>query len=410
MNSKELFNKSLTKQITNNDLVATNKEIESIGLLDAKAVSDKRVEPNIDFSSFENFVRYGSAEKYYEDAYVNILSRYPYDGSSKEKQEWKNNSSLFDLYVLKNYPTAKGSVNFSGTEYIKLFGGPSVDTILDTTSKRESNLKIDPTIGNTVEFWFKSDSSATGNILEVTGSGNRLLLSYTGSSQTISLTCTSGSTSLTTTYTLSDPTDWHHYAFSIYQESSSTKFKTFVDGQRVSVSSSATLYGDFQNTSLVGYIGSGLTGSIDEFRYWKSNRTEKEIGRYWNRSVNGGAETDDSNVSLGVYYKFNEGITGASQTDSVVIDYSGRLVNGTFVNYTSACRTDNATHIVYEDAEPIIRSSHPDVISQRQTNQTLAITYDAENTSGIIRTIPAWIVEEADEKNKPFLINMVQIL
>jgi hypothetical protein len=409
MNSKDLFNKSLTKQITNNDLVGVKKEVESTGLLNAKAISDKRIEPNIDFSSLDNFVRYGSAEKYYEDAYTNISSRYPYDGSSKEKQEWKNNSSLFDLYVFKNYPTAKGYVNFSGSEYIKLFGGPSADTLYDVTAKRESNLKIDPTAGNTVEFWFKSNSSNNGNILDVTGSNNRILVAYTGSSNTLSFTCISGSTSLTTTQAIT-ASSWHHYAFTVIQDTSEVTFKTFIDGERVNVTSSTTLYSEFANSSLVGYIGINLTGSIDEFRYWKLERTEKEIGRYWNRSVNGGAETDDANVSLGVYYKFNEGITGTSSLDSTVIDYSGRLVNGTFVNYSSACRTVDATHIALEDADPIIRSTHPDVVSQKQTNLQSAIEYDNQNTAKLITTIPSWIVEEADEKNKPFLRNLIQII
>ena len=409
MNSKDLFNKSLTKQITNNDLVGVKKEVESTGLLNAKAISDKRIEPNIDFSSLDNFVRYGSAEKYYEDAYTNISSRYPYDGSSKEKQEWKNNSSLFDLYVFNNYPSVKGYVNFSGSEYIKLFGGPSADTLYDTSTKRESNLKIDPTEGNTVEFWFKSDSSATGNIIDVTGSNNRILVSYTGSSNTISFNCISGSTSRVVTQSVS-PSSWHHYAFTVKQDASEVSFKTYIDGVRVNVSSSSTLYNSFPNTALVGYIGVNLTGSIDEFRYWKLERTEKEIGRYWNRSVNGGAETDDSNVSLGVYYKFNEGITGTSSLDSVVVDYSGRLVNGTFVNYSSASRTEGATHITLEDADPIIRSTHPDVVSQKATNLESAIDYDNQNTSRLITTIPSWIVEEADEKNKPFLRNLIQII
>ena len=75
--------------------------------------------------------------------------------------------------------------------------------------------------------------------------------------------------------------------------------------------------------------GSGkLSGSIDEFRYWKEERDAKEIATNYFVPVNGGTNTDISNTTLGVYYKFNESITGDNSTDSTVLDYSGRISNG----------------------------------------------------------------------------------
>ena len=38
-------------------------------------------------------------------------------------------------------------------------------------------------------------------------------------------------------------------------------------------------------------------------------------------------------MSLGVYYKLNEGVSGITPTDSIVLDYSCRLSNGNFVGY-----------------------------------------------------------------------------
>ena len=46
--------------------------------------------------------------------------------------------------------------------------------------------------------------------------------------------------------------------------------------------------------------------------------------------MRGGANTDVSNAALGVYYKFNEGTTGDSSTDKIVLDYAGRITNGTW--------------------------------------------------------------------------------
>ncbi len=77
---------------------------------------------------------------------------------------------------------------------------------------------------------------------------------------------------------------------------------------------------------------------MDEFRFWKVERTAQDIGRNWFGQVRGGSNTDISNTTLGVYYKFNEGITGVTAQDSVVLDYSGRVSNGTFTGYTSTTR------------------------------------------------------------------------
>ena len=41
--------------------------------------------PEVDFTNPSTFVRYGSAERYYEDAITATYRMYPYDGSLKEK-------------------------------------------------------------------------------------------------------------------------------------------------------------------------------------------------------------------------------------------------------------------------------------------------------------------------------------
>ena len=87
----------------------------------------------------------------------------------------------------------------------------------------------------------------------------------------------------------------------------------------------------FTQKNTLAYLASGSTsdghlffsGSMDEFRFWKTERTAQDIGRNWFGQVRGGSNTDISNTTLGVYYKFNEGITGVQETDSIVLDHSG---------------------------------------------------------------------------------------
>jgi hypothetical protein len=48
-----------------------------------------------------------------------------------------------------------------------------------------------------------------------------------------------------------------------------------------------------------------ITGSVDEFRFWKTARTTEDISKNWFTQVYGGTNTDDANTDLGAYLKFN---------------------------------------------------------------------------------------------------------
>ena len=89
-----------------------------------------------------------------------------------------------------------------------------------------------------------------------------------------------------------------------------------------------------------------LSGSMDEFRFWKTRRTSQQVGRYWFTQVGAGTNTDTANTSLGVYYKFNEGIAGSSTTDSTVLDYSGRISNGAWTGYVSTSRNTGSAMVL----------------------------------------------------------------
>lgn len=152
--------------------------------------------------------------------------------------------------------------------------------------------------------------------------------------------------------------------------------------------------------------GSGrLSASLDEFRYWKTARTSKEIGRHWFTQVYGGANTDVSNADLGVYYKFNEGVTGDSATDSVVLDYAGRATNGFWTGYSSNSRNTgsamvSASAVTSEYHDPIIRTNHPDVINLKSELIDSGSSYDYNNNASMISMVPGWIQdEEAENEN-----------
>ena len=168
-----------------------------------------------------------------------------------------------------------------------------------------------------------------------------------------------------------------------------------------------------------------LSGSIDEFRYWKTERTAKEIGRHWFTQVGGGTNedpqpgittTENVNTKLGVYYKFNEGITGVTSTDSVVLDYSGRLTNGAWTGYSSDSRNTGSAIVsssaaIKEFKDPIIYKFHPSVETLAADLQITGSEYDVNNNASIYNSIPAWITEEdSGDKGQKQLKYLTQIM
>jgi len=158
-----------------------------------------------------------------------------------------------------------------------------------------------------------------------------------------------------------------------------------------------------------------LSASLDEFRFWKEPRTAEEIGRNWYMAVNGGANTTLNNSGLGVYFKFNEGITQDSTTDSTVLDYSGRLSNGDWTGYSTSGTRNTGSAIVsssaagFEETDPIIYGKHPTYTSTRDDLSDLGKAYDYTNNSSLYYSMPGWIIDQ-DEKNGEELAKLTQIM
>jgi len=456
--------------------------------------------PQVDFSKPENFARYGSAEKYYRDAITRIYEDYPYDGSSKEKQQYTYESTYIDLWMLDNkYPRTNGYIQLSANgwgasttaptvatsfygepttkEYINFFGGPHTasegmfgkrisstfedsnkyDTDIydnagyEGTGTREGNLKTNFDNGVTVEFWFKKenfDNTKTekevifdlwNNTTSSAASYGRILLQVTGTSGTspFILTVQSGATapfeevSFGTTLTTSSFDTFSHYAFRIYNDDASIKTDFYINGELAETEARSPNLGEITGAlqanigaltspavvSSTEYADKGwgkLSGSLDEFRFWKSKRTSQEIGREWFTQVYGGTNTDISNADLGVYYKFNEGITGINTIDSSVLDYSGRVTNGTWTGYTVNSRNTSSAMVEANAAsseflDPIIYSEHPAVQALVSEMASSGSYHDYQNTTSLYDSFPNWITQ-ADSDQDGSLKDLTQVM
>jgi hypothetical protein len=499
MSVKKLF--AVSKKVlpaTSIDNVA--ETIESVEQIQAVATEQARYVPRIDFSNLSNFVHYGSAEKYYQDAFAYIARTYPYDGSLAERQQWHNSASYFDNYVYDNlYPKAVGCAVFSpqgygvllgssslgiwepqDQEYISVQGGPHADeeaasiskafpepyagkaNYLDTASGRSSNLSWNGDDGATVEFWLKRHTSGSSCGVETVidlwngfASGSvsygRLLVAYLdrglpGQQYVYPIVCsgsfvggvpTTGYATFFSGVTSLASDVWHHYAVVFQNNGTDFDCTLYVDGTLIATQTNvgaggmATVLGNQGLSANVGALRTAwpeddsdtgwgkVSGSLDEVRFWKTARSSADIGRHWFEHVGGGSNTDDANVALGLYYKFNEGIFTSASTvdahDETVLDYSGRISNGTWRGYVSGSRSplsainESGFFDVDEEQDPIIYTVHSEYIDTLDLYATSGSAYDTINNAALWKLVPAWITEE-DEATNGILQNLVQIM
>lgn len=463
MSIKNLFGKTITSY----EDVA--KDVESTDFIDEVVAKRETYLPPIDFSDPANFVFYGSAELYYEAAIKRIHEDYPYDGSKAEQIEFEEKSSFLERWLFENkYPKTTGHVELGTTgmpttlsgvyrgtsvnEYIRVWGGLHISSessaldyqlsnsaVYDEANNRTQNFNCDFENGVTVEFWMKKDSTTLNEaevILDLwngssTSTNSRMIIEFIDfSNPYIRLSLQKDALieqkliDISSHY--SDST-WMHFAFSLIKEDSVLQLRVYVNGVIIStpIPFSNTFEFDGKMDAFLGALqtsigGFGTTGSgkfqgyLDEFRFWKTKRTSRQIKLNWFREIGGGANTDDNTSDLGVYLKFNEGITGNTSIDSTVLDYSGRLANGTWIGYpgSSARSTDSAMEAAgYTEAPtPIIYSNHPDVVSLEAEMTLSGSDYDEGRGQAFYRSLPNWLVEEDMHEGEENLRKISHIL
>ena len=368
------------------------------------------------------------------------------------------NGSLDDGYGLPNsleYITFYGGPNASSyTNLTDAFNNPEnskfqssnlYDEDIYTTAgepsdygsgTRQSNLRSNFTNGVTIEFWLKKDAFNTSltekevvydmwnNNTSGSADYGRMRVELTGaaSGSPFLITALSGTSgiyqqSIGVDLDTSSLQNFAHYAVSFYNDGSNFITKLYVNGELNDTNTTSGALNELNSAGMMGRIGALLTasaspsgpvgadgsgklsGSLDEFRFWKDRRDSKQIFDNYNRQVRGGTNTDISNTTLGVYFKFNEGITTDTSVDSTVLDYSGRISNGAWTGYDTSSRSTSSAIVLAgaastEYLDPIVYSTHPDVSSLKTSLETTGINYDLQNNNAFVNLLPSWLTED----------------
>lgn len=449
--------------------------IESVDYIKQHTIDKETFLPEFDFSDPAKFVKYGSAKDYYTDLVSRVTQSYPYDGSLAERLKFKNELVGIQRYELdNNYPKSTGYADFSddyyagtlnkfavggilfslgdatlGTDNYIITDNYSKDLIYDTSSSQIGAIELDFGKGTTVEFWMKKDTfpdpAETQNEVIFSISNREQDLFHVVTDVTASSTIIASFSKLlthdqfiyqfNTGLTSIADEKWHHYALTFSTSSAGFTGEIYVDGvfqekKHYAKSSAAryryitgsTIDATVAASSISSYLGDGkLMGYLDEVRLWKTRRDAREIGSNYFFDVGGGGNTDNTKVNkkspldLTLYYKFNEGITGTSSIDNIVLDYSGRLADGIWIGYNESNTSRNTgsaitlSGLTTEPGNPIIYGSHPDVVSYKAEKETSGSAYDATNLSSMYDMLPQWISDE-DSENGLLIRKLVQIM
>ena len=434
---EEFFKKTRLHSRNEESAGLVSKALETDSLVTAHSEFDKTFRPDVVVSDPSTFAFYGSAKKYYEDAVYNIINYYPFDGTLEEVNNWYRESSPLEFSLLQtSWPAAVGHVNFTNSQYIKFYAGPqSLATAEYSGSYRGSEpaLVLDGQSGNTVEFWMKKSSFDASNdkevIFDIGTYPGQVASQYSGqfkmymsasSGSPFYVNYTSGSTGVTNNvigagvHTTSSVADgkWHHYALRVYQVGTSLKMEMYVDGKANSTTSSTvTASMGKVDTFMAGTIGGdnggsdgSLSGSLDEFRFWKGLRTKYQVSRFFDQKI---YASDLSNKSydsrLGVYYKFNKDPIGQDSTDRIIVDYSGNDLVGAVSNYTSDFRvatsaiTLSSASSNTETLDPNLERAHFKVATKVNDLVKLGEAYDLNNHSMLSKKVPEWVYDASGE-------------
>jgi hypothetical protein len=133
-----------------------------------------------------------------------------------------------------------------------------------------------------------------------------------------------------------------------------------------------------------------FSGSLDDFRFWRRSRTDKEIVSNWFTTVDGGFDNDELlNPDMGFYYKFNEKTLGTHSIDACVLDYSGRKNHATWIGYQSGSRIEYSP-IENEVPDIINTFSSSDVQNLFYSKTERGRAYDLSNNASIVNMMPSF--------------------
>jgi hypothetical protein len=373
---------------------------------------------NIDYTKFENFTFFSSAQVNVNVAFDRIINEFPFDGDNNEQNVFLDSLTGFENYVLGRFPKNKGFLHFSGTDgtspptdgtYIQVVD--SAGNLFPELSKNktgESVLNPDlrsfsaemqlfvPEIVNSNQTIFQKLNYGSNS----TGFSLFLSESTSTTSGSIFFGVTSGSQTMSASFFV-DKGKFNHIC-TVLNRGVSDNLEIYLNSMLVASSSTSCNLDNFNMGASQFLIGSGtthnivngganfipvqtLSGAIDEFRFFHSTR-----------GINSQREFGSRNISpandLKLYFKFNEP-TGSYTSNNIALDSSGNSLHTAITNFKTSIRLplalDNPMTAERLSKNPVLFPTDAEVVALNTLLLTSASIYDDHNPNLITRLIPS---------------------
>ncbi len=410
-NYKDLFRRKLEQPI--NIISSKDESLNTFfssssdqDFLLEKIESISRKDLKVDFSNFENFVFFSSAQSMFNNTKNKIIKQYPFDGSNVDIEKFKNSSTKYLRYLLDNdWPKYKGYLSIDSSissSYVELVDLGKIN------NKAQISLLNIGTGSISVDFWIRPNIQAgTSSFISYYDDGTCGYKIYLESSS-LYFTVKSGSISNSVSSSFSNNSSYFQYfccdlnrnsatsSLSIFKGSEST-FPELIDSSALSIYSNIDI--NPQNKfyllsgSLPGHNTGIYNGDIDDFKVWKKHRDIVELSSSFN--IKSYSQND-----LVLNWRFNEsGSCSDNFRNSIVLDSSGRKLHGTIKNYHSSLRVSGSA-LIYEDQDIDIYSDSNNVVSLVNKLDTSASLYDKNNNAIITNFVPERLLNiDSDEKS-----------
>lgn len=379
---------------------------------------------NVDFSTFESHTFFGSAVVNTNVAFEKIINEYPFDGSRREIEAFVDSLSGFEKWVLDNFPTSVGYLNFSGSASTSTSEGTYI-IVRDYagylypsfSKKRTGENIIDPELKSlTIELQLFVPTQANGNEIicqKISGSNDGITLALSQSSSTTTCNVVFAASSASLILSASAPITkgaFNQVAAVFDRHPNSNNVALYVNSKHISSSLTTAEFGSIMFPTSPFIVGSGtqhdrmhshesviafvpnrtFSGSIDELRVFHSARGSKDQALFANRAI-------FSSPDLKLYFKFNEP-TGSIGNNSLVIDSSGNSLHSLISNFAHACRSTGSIttpmHAEQRSFNPVLFPAYDEVQAFNEDLLATASAYDALNPNLITRLVPAHYFQE----------------
>lgn len=368
----------------------------------------------VNWERFENHTFFHSAVANVNEAFDRIVNFYPFEKSEKEVEEFEDNLTGYEKYILDLFPKNVGYLNFSGTApgetlnngtqiIVKDRRGSSINSISDSV---DGSPILDPKNSPfSIELFIKPPLETNDNqviVQKYQSLSQNFTLALSHSNDTtkceVHFGITSGSNYLLVSGSVNKGSFSHITAMYdrhndqrakllindvIHSSSLSKRFESLnynASDLTIGVGSNARIGGGVFN------VKNTYSGSIDDLRYFHSVDPVKTIKKRKFRSFY--PSTEDPTLKL--YYRFNEP-HGVYTGNNVVLDSSGNSLHETIQNFDVSNRLTGSDNPVLSENEYRNPVLFPTFDSLQALNTRLlasASNYDEYNPNLITKLVP----------------------